>query len=193
MAIPARYPNGFLLTRKLLKELEEAGRKDTPEWREVAKLANIAQRQLARDEAEKKVALAQQARRTASPALRAESDKAVADAIRAFTSSEAALQSPASLIFTGRATPSYPALSTGRRLAFARWIADRENPLAARVAVNHLWLRHFGQALVPSVSEFGRNGQAPTHPALLDWLASEFMDRGWRMKELHRLIVSSAT
>jgi hypothetical protein len=87
----------------------------------------------------------------------------------------------------------YPQTSTGRRLALAKWIADTDNPLTARVAVNHIWLRHFGQALVPSVFDFGRNGRAPTHPALLDWLAAEFMERGWSMKAVHRLIVTSST
>ena len=71
---------------------------------------------------------------------------------------------------------TYPASSTGRRLAFARWITDPSNPLTARVAVNHLWGRHFGRAIVPSVNDFGRNGQRPSHPALLDWLAAEFME-----------------
>jgi len=55
--------------------------------------------------------------------------------------------------------------------------ANRENPLAARVAMNHIWLRHFGQAIVPSVFDFGQNGRRPSHPALLDWLAAEFMDQ----------------
>jgi hypothetical protein len=73
----------------------------------------------------------------------------------------------------------------------ARWITDRQNPLAARVAVNHIWSRHFGQPLVPTVFDFGRNGQPPSHPALLDWLAAEFMERGWSMKQLHRLLVTS--
>jgi hypothetical protein len=87
----------------------------------------------------------------------------------------------------------YPATSTGRRLAFARWLTDRSNPLAARVAMNHIWMRHFGQAIVSSVSDFGRNGRPPSHPALLDWLATEFMERGWSMKQMHRLIVTSNT
>jgi hypothetical protein len=87
--------------------------------------------------------------------------------------------------------PVYPATSTGRRLALARWITSRDNPLTARVAVNLVWLRHFGSALVPSVHNFGRNGKPPTHPELLDWLAVEFMDHGWSLKHLHRLIVTS--
>ncbi|RPI91155.1 MAG: DUF1549 domain-containing protein, partial [Planctomycetaceae bacterium] len=87
--------------------------------------------------------------------------------------------------------PVYPATSTGRRLALARWIASRSNPLTARVAVNHIWLRHFGTPLVPTVFDFGLNGKAPTHPELLDWLAVELMDRDWKMKPIHRLIVTS--
>jgi mono/diheme cytochrome c family protein len=88
--------------------------------------------------------------------------------------------------------PLYPARSSGRRLALARWMTSRQNPLTARVAVNHIWLRHFGKALVPSVANFGMNGKPPTHPALLDWLACEFMESGWSMKALHRLIVTSS-
>ena len=87
----------------------------------------------------------------------------------------------------------YPKTSSGRRLALARWITDRANPLAARVAVNHMWLRHFGKPLVASLVDFGKNGRAPTHPDLLDWLAVEFMESGWSMKHLHRLMVTSAT
>jgi hypothetical protein len=87
----------------------------------------------------------------------------------------------------------YPSRSSGRRLALARWISGRENPLTARVAVNHIWARHFGQPLVSTVFDFGLNGQPPTHPELLDWLAVELMDNGWRMKPIHRLIVLSAT
>jgi hypothetical protein len=89
-------------------------------------------------------------------------------------------------------TPVYPATSTGRRLALARWIADRRNPLTARVAVNHIWMRHFGRPLVPTVFDFGLNGKPPSHPELLDWLAVELMDSGWSMKHIHRLIVTSA-
>jgi hypothetical protein len=88
---------------------------------------------------------------------------------------------------------NYPTTSSGRRLAFAKWLTARDNPLASRVAVNHIWLRHFGKGIVPAAFDFGKNGQPPSHPALLDWLAVEFMEQGWSMKELHRLILTSAT
>jgi hypothetical protein len=90
-------------------------------------------------------------------------------------------------------SPIYPEQSTGRRRALATWMTSRENPLTARVAVNHMWARHFHAPLVTSVFDFGRNGVPPTHPELLDWLAVELMEHGWSMKHLHRLIVSSST
>lgn len=87
----------------------------------------------------------------------------------------------------------FPDTSTGRRTALANWIADAKNPLTARVAVNHLWLRHFGKPLVANVFEFGRRGTAPSHPELLDWLAVEFMEKQWSLKHLHKLMVMSET
>ena len=90
-------------------------------------------------------------------------------------------------------TPVYPDTSTGRRTALARWITSPDNPLAARVAINHIWLRHFGSPLVPTVFDFGMNGKPPTNQALLDWLACELMENGWRMKAIHKLIVTSRT
>ena len=90
-------------------------------------------------------------------------------------------------------SPKYPQTSSGRRSVLAKWIADKNNPLTARVAVNHIWLRHFGQAIVETTHDLGRNGSRPTHPELLDWLASELMDSGWSMKHIHRLIVTSET
>ena len=83
--------------------------------------------------------------------------------------------------------------STGRRTALADWLTDARNPLTARVAVNHIWTRHFGTPLVPTLFDFGRKGTPPTHPELLDWLARELIESGWSMKHLHRLIVCSAT
>lgn len=88
---------------------------------------------------------------------------------------------------------AFPAHSTGRRTALARWITDTRNPLTARVAVNHVWNRHFGAPLVATVFDFGRKGAAPVQRELLDWLAVEFMESGWSMKHLHRLIATSAT
>jgi hypothetical protein len=87
--------------------------------------------------------------------------------------------------------PSYPRTSTGRRSLLASWIGSRDNPRTARVAVNHVWMRHFGRPLVPSVFDFGRNGKPPSHPDLHDWLAAELMDSGWSLKKLHRIIVTS--
>ena len=87
----------------------------------------------------------------------------------------------------------FPRVSTGRRSALASWITDPKNPLTARVAVNHLWSRHFGRALVSTVFDFGRKGTPPTHPELLDWLAVELVEHGWSLKHIHRLIVTSNT
>ncbi|HEY7326334.1 MAG TPA: DUF1553 domain-containing protein [Gemmataceae bacterium] len=79
------------------------------------------------------------------------------------------------------------------RLELARAIADRNNPLTARVLVNRIWLHHFGAGLVRTPSDFGLRGDPPTHPGLLDWLAATFMDDGWSIKKLHRLILLSNT
>ncbi|CAN5896042.1 PSD1 and planctomycete cytochrome C domain-containing protein [soil metagenome] len=87
---------------------------------------------------------------------------------------------------------SVPESQDGRRLALARWIASPDNPLTARVMVNRIWQHHFGKGLVASSNNFGKMGQRPTHPELLDWLASEFVDQGWSVKTMHRLIVRSA-
>jgi len=89
--------------------------------------------------------------------------------------------------------PVYPSVSSGRRLGLARWIANRDNPLTARVAVNHIWARHFDEPLVASMFDFGLRTPAPLHQDLLDWLAVDFMESGWSMKRLHRLIVTSET
>ncbi|WP_437231201.1 DUF1553 domain-containing protein [Planctomicrobium sp. SH661] len=83
--------------------------------------------------------------------------------------------------------------STGRRAALARWLTSPENPLTARVIVNRIWQYHFGKGLAENSSDFGRLGVPPSHPELLDWLASRLIDEGWRMKSLHRLILNSAT
>lgn len=83
--------------------------------------------------------------------------------------------------------------STGRRLALARWLTQQDHPLTARVMMNRLWQHHFGQGIVATPNDFGRNGQPPTHPELLDWLAVEFTERGWSLKQMHELLVLSNT
>jgi hypothetical protein len=80
----------------------------------------------------------------------------------------------------------------GRRLTLAKWIASPDNPLTARVMVNRLWQHHFGRGIVETVSDFGKNGAAPTHPELLDWLATQFVQEKWSIKAMHRLILNSS-
>ena len=81
--------------------------------------------------------------------------------------------------------------SSGNRLSLARWLTRPDNRLTVRVLVNRVWQHHFGTGIVRTPDDFGRTGAPPTHPRLLDWLAVEFMNRGWRLKDLHRLIVTS--
>lgn len=92
-----------------------------------------------------------------------------------------------------RITPAPNPGTTGRRLALAQWIASPTNPLTARVFVNRIWQQHFGRGLVETSNDFGLASARPSHPALLDWLAGEFVRNGWSVKHLHRLIVLSAT
>ena len=103
--------------------------------------------------------------------------------------SKKALETPAHKEADYPAT--YPKTSTGRRLALAGWIATKKNPLTARVAVNHVWLRHFGEPLVESVFDFGLRAKRPVQAELLDTLAAEFMESDWSFRHLHRLIVTS--
>ena len=113
-----------------------------------------------------------------------EAQKRLAEAQKALT------QAPEGYNTIGKV---YENKSTGRRTALARWIAAPTNPLTARVAINHMWLRHFGTPLVPTVFDFGLNGKPPSNPQLLDWLATEFVSSGWNMKAMHRLMVTSGT
>ncbi|MBI5761859.1 MAG: DUF1553 domain-containing protein, partial [Planctomycetales bacterium] len=85
------------------------------------------------------------------------------------------------------------ASDAARRIKLAEWITDRKNPLTARVLVNRLWHYHFGVGIVDTPNDFGFNGGRPTHVELLDWMASELVERGWSLKHIHRLIVMSAT
>ncbi|HLJ14243.1 MAG TPA: DUF1549 and DUF1553 domain-containing protein [Bryobacteraceae bacterium] len=89
--------------------------------------------------------------------------------------------------------PELPEDARMPRLQLAKWIVDPENPLTARVMVNRIWLGHFGRGIVATPNDFGRMGARPTHPELLDWLANQLVDGGWKMKPLHRLILLSST
>ncbi len=92
-----------------------------------------------------------------------------------------------------KAFPEPPSGTSGRRKALAEWITSADNPLTARVMVNRLWQNHFGRGIVATPSDFGAQGTEPSHPELLDWLATEFRARGWSLKAMHRLLVTSAT
>jgi hypothetical protein len=88
--------------------------------------------------------------------------------------------------------PPADSLTTRRRIALAEWLASPDNPLTARVIVNRIWQGHFGRGIVATPSDFGVRGAAPSHPDLLDWLATEFVANGWSMKRMHRLIMTSS-
>src|SRR5262249_26255339 len=83
--------------------------------------------------------------------------------------------------------------STGRRAALAKWLGRADNPFTIRVIVNRIWQEHFGRGIVATPSDFGHLGALPSHPELLDWLARYFVEHHWSMKEIHRLILTSAT
>jgi len=89
--------------------------------------------------------------------------------------------------------PPEGARTSGRRLAFARWLTQPGHPLTARVMVNRIWLHHLGEGIVATADDFGRAGSAPSHPGLLDWLATEFVQSGWSIKHMHRVIMLSST
>jgi hypothetical protein len=175
--------------------------------KELAARAARGERQAALALAEEALAKADLVAALTGDPTRAETAKKLAAARAAVEASRKALQSPGES-FTplrgalktvesnmeteaSRSKP-FPATSSGRRSALARWLTDAQNPLTARVAVNHIWARHFGKPLVSSVFDFGRKGAAPTHPELLDYLAVELRESGWSMKHLHRLMVTSS-
>jgi mono/diheme cytochrome c family protein len=153
---------------------------------QLARAAARAERQAALDEA---LASEAQAEKALAAAKNPANERQLAAAKQAVASARTALAA-ASDQYTPL-SPVYPNRSTGRRTALARWIANRDNPLTARVAVNHVWGWHFGRPLVETTADLGRKGARPSHPELLDWLACELMDNGWRFKHLHRLLVTS--
>ena len=81
--------------------------------------------------------------------------------------------------------------TSGRRLALARWIGSPQHPLTARVIVNRLWQKHFGRGIVATLENFGKMGEPPMHQELLDWMAVEFMNRGWSIKQINKLMMMS--
>ncbi len=111
--------------------------------------------------------------------------------------SKGSVMAPGILRVASRGEPEFQpapedAKSSHRRRVFGEWVASSENPLTARVMVNRLWQHHFGEGLVRTPSNFGVTGQPPTHPELLDWLAVEFVESGWSIKHMHRLMMASA-
>jgi Protein of unknown function (DUF1553)/Protein of unknown function (DUF1549) len=201
-----------LVAARAVNQLEAAGRKSSTEWNEAAGFAARTQRAVRVLEARRALTVARLGfdpfsadshaalaarflaiQRKSDPRARGGRLKKIRAAEQALTRVWLDARRQVEAAYVRQATPTYPSTSTGRRLAFARWVTNPDNPLTARVAINHIWLRHFGQAIVPSVFDFGRNGLPPSHPALLDWLAAEFMARNWSMKEMHRLIVTSST
>lgn len=230
------------------EKLEDAARLGSDAWKAAATNAVLRQRELVVAEARLKVHQAKvveaeaqkkadaakakagkatnevQAASTGKPAedktaqALAEAKRKTAEAGKALVEAETKWNAEPDTKFKPRTAEKFPTTSTGRRLAFARWVTSTNNPLTARVAANQIWLRHFGQALVPTPQDFGRASKPPSHPQLLDWLAAELMsprgshgnevppseletDRslltaapaGWSMKHLHRLIVTSRT
>ena len=93
--------------------------------------------------------------------------------------------------YSGFQAPRLPETTSGRRAALAKWIADPRNPLTARVMANRVWQYHFGRGLAQNANNFGKMGARPTHAGLLDWLASRFVEEGWSVKALHRIIMTS--
>ena len=167
-----------------------------PKTKDLARAASRAERHAAVLRAEKQV-LHWQHQLTQSRATKSNA-KTLATTQKKLTAAKKTLQSALAKLKANSTSYTalgkmYPKTSTGRRRALAQWIANGKNPRTARVAINHIWKRHFGTALVPTVANFGLAGKQPSHPDLLDWLAVEFVDHKWSMKHIHRLIVTSNT
>jgi hypothetical protein len=155
-----------------------------------SKIATAAYRMLADAADSKKVESAQQQLEAAKQQLSAlEKGKPEEIQYESVRASRKALETPADQ--EADYPPVYSPTSSGRRLALARWISSPNHPLTARVAVNHVWMRHFGTPLVESVFDFGLRAPQPEHLDVLDLLASELIESGWSLKHLHRLIVTS--
>jgi hypothetical protein len=189
------------LAARIAAEKAKFGLTGKADTKQLALAAGKAERELALCQAQEQKAVGEQELAAAKSALKpgdaattnavAAAEKKVADAAVALTAAHAALAEPsATYAALGEQLPHQ---STGRRLAFAKWLTNRQNPLAARVAVNHIWLRHFGAPLVENMFDFGLRSPQPRNQPLLDWLSVELMDHGWQMKHIHRLLVTSNT
>ena len=181
---------------------------DIPESHSLVAAAVKAERIVNAAAAAENVIIAELNLLQATDEKRAEAETKLADARKSLEAARAAIDMPGNAYVSlkgslktlesnleteeSRSKP-FPKTSTGRRTALAKWVTHRDNPLTARVAVNHIWARHFGSPLVPTVFDFGRKGLPPTHPELLDWLAVELIESGWSMKHIHHLIVTSET
>ncbi len=200
-ALTARQAELASLRATLAAEQAKYSDPPSPEASHLAAAAAEAQRALRVAQAEEELARAEAELAAAKRSLSSKDKKSQASLTEAQKKHTAAMKKRDAALAGAKQTDAkyealgktYPRTSTGRRLALARWIADKRNPLTARVAVNHVWMRHFGQPLVPTVFDFGLNGKPPTHPQLLDWLAVEFMEHDWSLKWLHRLMVTSQT
>jgi hypothetical protein len=158
----------------------------------LSRAASKAERLAALRAAEEKLALAEQGitNPKLDAAAKVKAQQQAAAAQKAVDAAKKALEADSTTYIS--LSPVYPRTSTGRRKALAGWITSKDNPLTARVAVNHVWKHYFNRPIVETVADFGRNGARPTHPEVLDWLAVELMDSGWSLKHIHRLVVTSA-
>ncbi|MFM9959641.1 MAG: DUF1553 domain-containing protein [Planctomycetaceae bacterium] len=174
------------------------------QFKELSLAASQSERRVAASRADEELSRAELALLQASADKKAEAEKKLIAAKTALEVAIKAIDTPSETYtplpgakktledYQNRnAGKPFPSTSTGRRSAFAKWLTDPRHPLPARVAVNHIWMRHMGRPLVPTVFDFGRKGTPPTHPELLDWLAVELIEHNWSMKHIHRLIVTS--
>jgi hypothetical protein len=205
-ALAAAEAQPLALRGRALADRTRLEHRDSSDAHTLAQLAALAEKRAGLASAEENLARAEwellaadaakkataQTKRNAARAAVAAAKKALQAPGEAYTPLRGALKTPENNLETAasRGKP-FPTTSSGRRSALARWMTDPRHPLTARVAVNHVWMRHFGKALVPTVFDFGRKGTPPTHPELLDSLAVEFVESGWSLKHLHRLMVTS--
>jgi hypothetical protein len=192
-ALALQRTSALLEARLTLHEAEAAQKLAQTKVTETAALVNEANAESDTEKADSKALRDRTKAAEKAKETLAASEKKVSEAKEKLAAARKEVETELTTHFLPRPAEKFPQKSTGRRLAFAQWVADESNPLTARVAVNHIWLRHFGSGIVATPADFGRNGRPPTHPQLLDWLATEFMSTGWRMKELHRLILKSST